>query len=85
MKNILKKLILANKYQQKVDSLCNEMADELQEFFLEDITVDYNPSDGFVVVYDEYNGDGAPLNIRVSEVALNISSDKLYYRILVSQ
>lgn len=72
MKQALKKKIetalkRGDKAEQSLNSACGQMADLLQEFFEDDITVLYQQGDGFVICYDTDDRSTAPENISITE------------------
>lgn len=76
IKKLLKQAIDLNGI---LHSICGEIATELQPFFSNEIGVDFQPSDGFVVVWED-GSHKAPNNERVLDVIANIERDILCYR-----
>ena len=57
---------------------CEIMATELQEFFDEEITVFYQESDGFVVLYEIQSNQN--LNMHVDDVVAAVKKDANAFR-----
>lgn len=71
IKKLLKR---AEKARLKMDTACGQIAIILQPFFNQEISVDFQPSDGFVVVWEDgvFN---APNNYTVQRVIDLIKKD----------
>ena len=71
-------LVAAKKAMDKMNSHCYLIEKELQEYFKSEVTVFWQPSDGFVILQDE-GASKAPRNYSVEEVLTNLAIDKKYY------
>ena len=67
-------LKMAQAKQAKLDGICGAMAIELQPFFTHEISVDFQPGDGFCVIWEDGVFD-APNNIPVSDAIKSIVKD----------
>ncbi len=63
-----------------MDSACGNIARILQPFFKEEISVDFQPGDGFVVVWED-DVFRAPNNKTVEDVVLQIKGDPLCFSV----
>jgi hypothetical protein len=80
MKNINKLLKDAEKARSKMESACGQIASNLQPFFDEEISVDFQPGDGFVVIWENESKHFAPHNIPVEDVVNKIKKDILAFK-----
>lgn len=78
MKEIKKLLKKAENAKAKMDGACGEIANSLQPFFTSEISVDFQPSDGFVVIWED-GAFTAPNNLPVEEVLSAIKKDPLFF------
>ena len=78
MKDIRKFLKIASKAKGQMDSACGNIASILQPFFKAEISVDFQPGDGFVVIWED--GCFSALNNRaVEDVVGQIKDDPLFF------
>ena len=61
-----------------MDSACGNIASILQPFFKAEISVDFQPGDGFVVIWED-SCFSAPNNKPVQDVVEKINEDPLFY------
>jgi hypothetical protein len=78
MKDIKKLLKQAENAKGRMDGACGQIASILQPFFKAEITVDFQPGDGFVVIWED-GAFTAPNNLPVEEVLLAIKTDKICF------
>ena len=69
------------KAENKLDSAVGALAKELQPYFKDEISVFYQPSDGFVVLVlnDTPTYEEAPPNLPIDEVFKTINKDPKFY------
>ena len=77
-KDIKRLLNRAITLEGKMKGCCGAMADSLQPYFPSEISVDYQPGDGFCVIWED-GQCGAPNNVPVLEVLENIKKDETAY------
>lgn len=80
---INRKLASAHKALEAMQNHCEIIAKELQPYFEEEISVFWQPSDGFVVI-QETEECNAPSNYSVNQVIEELKNDKNAYRSLNS-
>jgi hypothetical protein len=77
-KEVKRLLNVAIRLEGKMKATCGAMADNLQPYFVSEISVDYQPGNGFCVIWedDQYK---APNNVPVKEVLENMKKDETLY------
>ena len=80
MKNINKLLKKADAGRATMESACGQIASTLQPFFSDEISVDFQPGDGFVVIWENESGKFAPHNIPVGDVISKIKKDRFAFK-----
>lgn len=75
MKNISNLLKKAEKGRSQMDGACGQIARILQPFFAEEISVDFQPGDGFVVICED-GFAAAPNNLPVDDAVRIIQNDQ---------
>ena len=78
MKDISKLLKDAEKAKSRMDGACGQIASILQPFFTEEISVDFQPGDGFVVIWED-GSEKAPNNVPVQDAVSKIKTDKFSF------
>lgn len=78
MKEIQKFLKIAHTAKGQMDSACGNISRILQPFFNAEISVDFQPGDGFVVIWED-GCFSAPNNKTVEDVILQINDDPLCF------
>lgn len=78
MKDIFKFLKIAIKAKGQMDSACGNIASILQPFFKEEISVDFQPGDGFVVIWED-GVFAAPHNLPVDDAVRAIQKDHVLF------
>ena len=78
MSNINKLLNDAERARCKMESACGKIASVLQPFFPEEISVDFQPGDGFVVIWED-GAFAAPNNVPVMDALNKIKVDKFAF------
>lgn len=78
MKDIKKLLKQAENAKVLMDGACGQIASILQPFFKAEISVDFQPGDGFVVIWED-GCFSAPNNRPVEDVVIDIKNDPLCF------
>jgi len=77
-KEVKRLLDAAIRLEGKMKATCGAIAEILQPYFVNEISVDYQPGDGFCVIWEDGQYK-APNNVPVREVLENIKKDETFY------